>query len=309
MGMICGALAAEARLAGTTTWGQLGDELLRHGEDLLAGRPLPIDLTPVGAIAAAVHLHGQPVPLLTDQSTVDLIVEIDDFLAGVSPSCATADFDDVVLEAGSDPTAAVLAGARHGLVGGIGALPARTVSELGDAQGRRHRRWLSALTSRLLGHDRPPWYDPRNRRGPREVLPGVWVANIYAVARFMKDHPEGLVISLCDPEGVTDGHPHRLDVHLDDSPDPRVNPNLTRVLDDVLSEVAGARAADQPVLVHCRHGASRTGLVLRLLLIEELELDAEDALVEAQCLWPHTSTWNRAWAREVDRRASDRVSR
>jgi len=304
MGMICGALAAEAQLLGGDQWGPLGDELLARGEDLHVGKPLPIDVAPVGVVAAAVGLHGQPMPLLMDQATVDLIGEVDAFLEAAKPACPEVGFGEIVGEAGSDVAAAMLAGARHGLQGGVGAIPARIVTGLHGPDGRRHRRWLSGFTRRLLRLEAKPEYDARTRRGPREVLPGVWVSNINTVSTFTKRHPESLVVSLCDPEGATDGHPFRLDVHLDDSPDRRVNPNLVGVLDDVLAEIAGARATGQPVLVHCRHGASRTGLVLRLLLVAELGLSADDALTEAQCLWPHTSSWNKAWAREVERRST-----
>jgi len=125
------------------------------------------------------------------------------------------------------------------------------------------------------------------------------VTNIFGLDRFVNEHPDGLVISLCDIEGRLVGHPNQLTFHLDDTPKADANPSIDQVLNDVMVEIRAARQAGQPVLVHCRHGASRTGLVLRLLLIEEHGLDADDALIEAQCLWPHTSTWNKAWARKV----------
>ena len=135
------------------------------------------------------------------------------------------------------------------------------------------------------------------------MLPGLWLSNLLGVGAFTANHPDGLVLSLCDDEGRVANHPHQVTFHLEDTPKAKANPRLAGVVDDILAEIGTARAAGQPVLVHCRHGASRTGLILRILLVDELGLDAEDALTEAQCLWPHTSTWNREWATEVERRA------
>ena len=99
------------------------------------------------------------------------------------------------------------------------------------------------------------------------------------------------------------GHPHHVTFHLEDTPRSDANPSLALVIDEILAEISQARAAGQPVLVHCRHGASRSGLVLRLLLVDELGLSADDALTEAMCRWSHTSTWNTDWTDVVRRRA------
>ena len=90
------------------------------------------------------------------------------------------------------------------------------------------------------------------------------------------------------------------------TPRPDANPSLQFVLDEVLHEIAEARRVSQPVLVHCRHGASRTGLVLRTLLVDELGVDGEAALMEAACLWPHVSEWNTAWHRATNERSRRR---
>ena len=160
----------------------------------------------------------------------------------------------------------------------------------------------------MLKLERTSWYDARSRRGPREIVSGVWLSNIHGLGAFTVEHPDGLVLSLCDIEGRLDDHEHQITFHLDDTPKREANPSLELVIDEILSEVRTARERKQPVLVHCRHGASRTGLILRLLLVEDLGLDADDALTEAQCLWPHTSTWNKAWAREIERRCAERSS-
>ena len=273
------------------------------------------------SVPVAVGLASTAAPLLIDPSAVEMI----DHIAAWLNRCEATPFGDpkiataariaddhhgrfVAAVQASPARSAALTGALAGLYGGIGAIPARLVAELVCPDGRRDRRYLSRLCDRLLDVHRIDWYDPRNRRGPKEVLPGVWVTNIFGLERFVTEQPDGVVISLCDIEGRLAGHPDQLTFHLDDTPKADANPSIDLVLDDVMAEIHSARKAARPVLVHCRHGASRTGLILRLLLIEEHGLDADDALIEAQCIWPHTSTWNKAWARKVDSWAERRVA-
>lgn len=318
MGAITGSLVADALVAGGTTWSSRGHAANEYAEDLLSGRPTPIDLDPAEAVPVAVGLSVGPSPLLTEPAAVELIDHVRSWLAGeIGPEFgfselllataaeharSAADFRAAVDAAEGHQRLAMLTGALVGLQGGVGAIPARLVSTVRSPDGRLGRRYLSRLVDRLLGLQRIDWYDPRYRRGPREVLPGLWLSNIHGLGAFTAQHPDGLVISLCDIEGRLDDHPHQITFHIDDTPKREANPRLAGVLDDVLTEVRDARAEGQPVLVHCRHGASRTGLVLRLLLIEELGLDPDSALTEAQCLWPHTSTWNTAWHVEIERR-------
>ncbi|MEM7094510.1 MAG: hypothetical protein AAF567_16020 [Actinomycetota bacterium] len=317
MGAITGALIADSIRAGSTVWTDRGRAMLAHAEDLLRGHPTPIDLTAHEGVAVAVGLADAAPPLLMDAAMVELIDATRGWLDGADPLAFTdaglvqaadlargsLDFESMVATP-DDDVVALLAGALRGLERGIGAIPARRVAAIGDPDGRRGRRYVSRLVDRMLRLERNDWYDARSRRGPKEVLPGVWLANIHGLGAFTTEHPDGLVLSLCDIEGRLDDHEHQITFHLDDSPKAEANPDLGVVLDEVLHEVRTARAGDQPVLVHCRHGASRTGLILRLLLAEEHGLDAEDALMEAQCVWPHTSTWNAAWNRVVDRRCS-----
>ena len=323
MGTIVGALAAET-IAGTRStcddgvaWGSFGCAAINHAEDLLRGVPVAIDLEPAAAIATAVGLVDQASPLLMNPATVELIDQVRAWITGrtVNPfgAVALADANEVATSSSSFMTAihaadsvesAILVGALRGLKLGVGDVPARLVSDLVGPDRRRRRRYLTRLTDRLLDLHRNDWYAPRSVRGPREVLPGLWVSNLYGLKAFVRDHPDGLVLSLCDIEARLIDHPDQITFHIDDTPKGDANPALSTVIDDLLAEVADARGRGQPVLVHCRHGASRTGLVLRLLLVDELDLSPEDALMEAQCLWPHTSTWNKAWAREIERRCS-----
>lgn len=318
MGALAGALVAEAQVRGAAEWGRDMCAGVAHAEALLGGHPLPVDLAPTHAIASAVHWATGPGPLLSDPATVGLVDLVRDvFVTGSmtvptdpllrqAAELARGGFDQAVREAeaaGDSVVLPLLTGALVGLSGGIGAVPARPVSMLRSPSGRPGRRRLCSLTNRLLGIDRPLWYDPRNRRGPREVLPGLWLANLLGVGSFLKEHPDGLVLSLCDDEGRTGDHRQHITFHLEDTPKTDANPCLNVVVDEVFSEIVAARDAGQPVLLHCRHGASRTGLILRLLLVSELNLSADEALSEAQCLWPHTSTWNADWTRLVEDRA------
>ena len=320
MGAIAGALIVDSARHSTTSWTDAGRTAIDHAEQWLRGAAAPMDLAAKEAVVVAVGLSTEPSPLLVDPATVEVIEGVRAWLDHavsidwVSPQLREAadvarsgrDFTAIVT-ADVDGTTALFAGMLRGLECGIGVVPARLVAEIGEPDGRRGRRYLSRLVDRMLKLERNDWYEARTRRGPREVLPGVWLANIHALGTFVVNHPDGLVLSLCDIEGRLDNHEHQITFHIDDSPKREANPSLEIVIDEVLAELRSARAAGQPVLVHCRHGASRTGLILRLLLAEDLQLDAEDALTEAQCLWPHTSTWNKAWAREVERRCAERA--
>jgi hypothetical protein len=317
MGAITGALVADAITSDTAGWTAGAMRSIDIAESMLSGVPVPVHLEPHDSVAVAIGLSIGPAPLLVETTTVafmDAVRETlehgvfpdahDPMIAKAAELARTTRFVDAVAAAGGDCELARLIGAIVGLERGLGAVPARMVSTFRSTDNRRGRRYLCGLTTRLLGIERPNWYDPRNRRGPKEVLPGFWVSNLFGLSRFTSDHPDGLVLSLCDDEGRIADHPNHITFHVDDTPRTDANPNLSVVMDEVLREIASARAAGRPVLVHCRHGASRTGLVLRLVLVDELSLSADDEMTEAQCLWPHTSDWNHDWTREVERRAA-----
>lgn len=319
MGALTGALVAGAMSQRSDHWTPNGMATITQAEDLLSGRPTPIDLSPEQAIGVAIGLASGGAPLLVDATTVSLIDAVrdgldstdrpqqpDPLVAKAAELSRTAPFVEAVAGAGDDEALAMLVGMFVGLGGGLGAVPARRVAQGSAPAGGRGRRYLVGLTNRLLGVEKPNWYDPRQRRGPKEVLPGLWLSNLYGISRFTADHPEGLVLSLCNEEGRLDNHPHHITFHIEDTPRTDANPSIDIVVDEVLTEISTARTAGQPVLLHCRHGASRTGLILRLVLLQELDASADDILTEALCLWPHTSTWNRDWMDLVERRAADR---
>jgi len=317
-GALAGSLVAGAMTTNLkTTWSSDGLRSVEIAEATLGGSPVPIDLAPEHGVATAIGQASTNAPLLMDMSTVALFDAVRDGIDStgrtnpIDPLMTKAAeiawahrFDDAIDAVGGDQQLAMLVGAFVGLERGIGAIPARRVADLRAPGGGRGRRYLVGLTNRLLRIENPSWYDPRNRRGPREVLPGVWVANLYGISRFTNAHPDGLVLSLCNEEGRVDGHTNHITFHIEDTPRTDANPSITLVIDEVLAEIARARNAGQPVLVHCRQGASRTGLILRLLLIDELDLSPDDALTEAQCLWSHTSTWNKDWAKLIESRQS-----
>jgi hypothetical protein len=315
-GAIAGALTADAARTDGERWTEEAGVTLRVAEEFLAGRPVPVELRPADAVAVAVGLAHAAPPLLVDPMTVALIDAVrlaldsghcpdpeDERLGHALELSRRPTFPAALEGAGDDAELVRLVGMFVGLERGLGAIPARRLAKLRTSEGRPGRRYVCGLANRLLGIDRPLWYDPRHRRGPKEVLPGLWLSNLFGLGPFTADHPDGLVLSLCDDEGRIKNHPDHVTFHLEDTPKAKANPSLATVVDDVLGEIETARSAGQPVLVHCRHGASRTGLILRILLVQELGLHAEDALTEAQCLWPHTSTWNKEWATEVERRA------
>ncbi len=229
------------------------------------GAPVPVDLEPHDSVAAAVGLSIGPPPLLIETTTVAFVDAGRKTLEhGVFPNthgpviakgtevARTNSFLGAVAAAGGDSELARLIGAIVGLEGGLGAVPARQVSTFRSPDNRRGRRYLCGLTNRLLGVERPNWHDPRNRRGPSEVLAGLWVSNLFGLSRFTRDHPDGLVLSLCDDEGRIADHPNHVTFHLDDTPRTGANPSLSVVIDEILGEITSSRATSRPVLVHCR---------------------------------------------------------
>ena len=94
---------------------------------------------------------------------------------------------------------------------------------------------------------------------------------------------------------------------MHDAAGSKVSPLLSATVDEVLATIKAFHSEERNVLVHCHHGASRTGLILRSWLVEELGLDVDDATTEAQARWPKTSTWNNAFSAEVARRSQKKL--
>jgi len=284
---------------------------------------LPMDLGPADIVGAAIALADPDAspPLLADPDAVlvctmvraGLIGDVDPIdtrgageataaaVLAVSTTDGYCEALDAVPAAGR-PLAGALAGLRWGPAG----IPAAWATGVHGPVGPRTYglRQLRRLAERLLRQDAPTPPEPRRVLGPREVAPGLWLSNLHAVPRFVAEHPDGAVISLCPTTGAFDKHPTRREFALHDAGGSRVNPSLSATVDEVLATIAAFHAEDRPVLVHCHHGASRTGLILRAWLIHELGLSDEDATTEAQARWQKTSTWNSAFAAELRRRAA-----
>ena len=75
------------------------------------------------------------------------------------------------------------------------------------------------------------------------------------------------------------------------------NPRLDQVVDELLETIAAFRAEARPVLVHCHHGVSRTGLALRAWLMPETGLGEADATTDVEAGWPWLSTANERFTR------------
>jgi len=186
--------------------------------------------------------------------------------------------------------ALTLAGALSGLRWGPAAIPAAWSTTVHGPVGANtyQLRQVRRLAERLMGQEAPAPPEPRRSLGPREVAPGLWLSNLHAVPKFAAKHPDGAIISLCPTH---------------DAGTSNVNPLLAATVDEILATITAFHNEGRPVLVHCHHGASRTGLILRSWLMQEHGLSDDDATTEAQVRWPKTSTWNNAFASELKRRA------
>jgi len=305
-------------------WGGVAERSFVHAEALMKGEPIDMGVSATDVAASAIALADPDAtpPLLGDADAVLMCALVRSGLRGdlqVDPALAAGDamgealssietsasFCDAVgtTSQAARPLTAAIAGLRWG----PGAMPAAWITTVhGSVVGGRTYglRQLRRLAERLMQQDAPVPPEPRRSLGPREVAPKLWLSNLPAVPRFLADHPDGAVISLCPTTGTFDNHPVRREFALHDAAGSKVNPHLAATVDEVLETIRAFHHEERDVLVHCHHGASRTGLVLRAWLVEELGLDFGDATTEAQVRWPKTSTWNHAFAAEIKRRSS-----
>ncbi|MCW3040416.1 MAG: putative ADP-ribosyl glycohydrolase family protein, partial [Solirubrobacterales bacterium] len=205
------------------------------------------------------------------------------------------DFAEVmrlVIDLGGDTdTVAAVAGGLAGAVFGIAGIPMRWTSVAhGRVPGYADKRWdladLHALAATLDGSPTVRHEAARSPRiEPREVLPGVWAADLDGARHSSRDFA---VISLCRT-GEPFGHDVQRFAYLTDDD---ANSEVDAVLADVLDDVAALRAEGRPVVVHCHGGASRTGLVLRAWLRRSEGLSAEDATTAVAERWPYLPQWD-----------------
>lgn len=199
----------------------------------------------------------------------------------------------LVVDLGGDTdTVACVTGALAGARAGITGIPIRWTSVVhGRVPGfpgtTRELRDLQLLAVRLDGTRGARLHEPPATTGlePREIVPGVWAADLDGARRSGRDFA---VVSLCRTGGRF-GHDVQRFAYLTDDDG---NAEIATVLDDVLDDIAALRAEGRPVLVHCHAGASRTGLVLRAWLVRSQGLSAREATERVAAVWPHLSSWN-----------------
>lgn len=310
-------------------WGDPTVEAMAAARHLVATGVPDFALAPSGAPLLAVFDAGLGTsPLLADPDTVVVHDTVAAVLRGESPrydgavdpviagafACVAAGGDDVEvvlrrsLDAGGETrrrTAVV--GALVGAVRGATAFPSRWVTYVHGPAGRHsgRLRHLVRMSERLLRVDRefPP--DPPRSLWPAEVADGFFVSNLPGARRFPDLHPDGAIVSLCPVDGTFDDYPVRREFLLADTPTRIANPRLGPMLDEILVTVRAFRDEGRPVLVHCHHGASRTGFVLRAWLMATEGLGEWEATAEAEARWPRLSLWNDRFTEELRRRASE----
>src|SRR3954452_20012912 len=214
------------------------------------------------------------------------------------------DFAEVmrlVVDLGGDTdTVAAVAGGLAGAVFGIAGIPMRWTSVVhGRVPGYADKRWeladLHHLAAALDGSRSARYAPPATDRiEPREVVPGVWAADLDGARHSSTDFA---VVSLCRTGSRFPHEVQRFALLSDDEQ----NSEVDAVLDDVLQDIAALRAEDRPVLVHCHGGASRTGLVLRAWLRRTEGLSAEDATTAVAKRWPYLGLWNDSFTAALER--------
>ena len=211
------------------------------------------------------------------------------------------DFAEVMrlaIDLGGETTAvAAAAGGLAGAIVGMAGIPMRWASAVhGRASGKDWRLGdLQELAATLDGRPQQP-YNPGviPRIGPKEVLPGIWAANLDGARH---SPPDLAVVSLCRVGEPFPHEVHRKAYLTDDE----YNTELDAVLADVLDDIAALRDDGRTVLVHCHGGASRTGLVLRAWLRRTSGMTADEATAYIADHWPHLGLWNSSFTAALER--------
>jgi len=292
-----------------TAWSDVTRQALADAECILRGEAAPFDLAPTSAhmVAIADHVHGAGPSLLVDGDAIAVYEVVRSGLGGDTADDESSSFAGALQDAFADGRDPVVVGTLAGLRFGATGIPSRWITYVhGPGPRRTHRlRDLLRLSERLLGdYDQkfPP--DPPRRLGPREVMDGVWAANLYSVKRFAADHPDAAIISMCPIGDLLDTHRVRRQFLIQDLPSRTANPRLTEVVDELVETIGAFRDEGLQVLVHCHHGVSRTGLALRAWMMHTEGLGEADASAEIGARWPRLSLSNRGFTRELQARES-----
>ena len=189
---------------------------------------------------------------------------------------------------------AAVTGGLAGAIHGIQAIPSRWTTYLHGhvttADGRSTYRAidLQQLTLRLLDVSPPSVDAPGERHGPIEIAPGLHAADLGAAGDVPSDWA---VVSLCLVGDRFANHDIRREFYvIDDSADH--NPGLAAVVNEAVTTIEAFLDEGRQVVVHCHGGASRTGLVLRALMMRRHGCDEATATAYVAERWPHLALWN-----------------
>ena len=202
-------------------------------------------------------------------------------------------FEDAIRRAcdvaGDVPTVACLTGGLAGATFGLQSIPSRWLTLIHGRVGdvRYTSTDLQRIALQLVGVTQPEIEPDIPARGPTEIHPGVFAANILGALNSPKDCA---VLSLCRVDDRFAAWPHRRGFILIDQPG--ANPRLGEVLSDAVAEIDAFRASGIAVVVHCWAGESRTPFVLRRWLMKNEGVDAVEATEQLAKVWPHRSLTN-----------------
>jgi ADP-ribosyl-[dinitrogen reductase] hydrolase len=195
-----------------------------------------------------------------------------------------------VCDIGGDvDTVACVTGGLAGATFGVQGIPSRWVSHVhGNIEGRDYRnRDLQRVALHLIRRATPALAQDVPARGPTEIRPGIFTANVLGALRAPTD---AAILSLCRVENRFHDRQHRREFFLIDQEN--ANPGLDTVLTDTIAEIDAFRAARIPVVVHCHAGESRTSFVLRAWIMQHEQVDANEATARLNASWPHVKEHN-----------------
>ncbi len=190
---------------------------------------------------------------------------------------------------GDVDTVACVAGGLAGAVFGVQSIPSRWLTQIHGRVGTSiyTNTDLQRIALELIGRSAPALAADLPARGPTEIRPGVFAANILGALR---GHTDTAVLSLCRVGDRFSAWPNRREFFLIDQVG--ANPHLDIVLADAIAEIQAFRAAGIPVVVHCHAGESRTAFVLRGWLMRTESLDAAEATRQLAQAWPYITHHN-----------------
>jgi ADP-ribosyl-[dinitrogen reductase] hydrolase len=152
---------------------------------------------------------------------------------------------------------------------------------------------LQELTQRLLGSTPYPMAELGAPVGPTEIAPGLYAADLAAASTVPTDWA---VVSLCRVGDRFRDHPIRREVFLSDGDG---DAGLELVVEDTVATIDAFLTAGHNVVVHCHHGASRTGLALRAWLMRTNGWDEPTATEHLANIWPRLNLWNTTFTKTL----------